>query len=170
MGKLIECVPNYSEGRDLAKVEKIVDCFRGKEGVKLLDYSSDESHNRTVVTVIGEPEQLKAAVANAETERKEMAKIDWNNNAQDIVNQIRAFNPSPVAYTTFENNPFKVYTAEVSHLKGEVGKILKADKELVIGCKDCSVSLKVVQKAGGKAMSIADFLRGNKLNVNEDFC
>lgn len=65
MGKLIECVPNYSEGRDLAKVEKIVDCFRGKEGVKLLDYSSDESHNRTVVTVIGEPEQLKAAVVES---------------------------------------------------------------------------------------------------------
>ena len=65
MGKLIECVPNYSEGRDLAKVEKIVYCFRGKEGVKLLDYSSDESHNRTVVTVIGEPEQLKAAVVES---------------------------------------------------------------------------------------------------------
>ncbi len=65
MGKLIECVPNYSEGRDLAKVEKILDCFRGKEGVKLLDYSSDESHNRTVVTVIGEPEQLKAAVVES---------------------------------------------------------------------------------------------------------
>lgn len=65
MGKLIECVPNYSEGRDLAKVEKIVDSFRGKEGVKLLDYSSDESHNRTVVTVIGEPEALKAAVVES---------------------------------------------------------------------------------------------------------
>ena len=65
MGKLIECVPKYSEGRDLEKVEKIVDCFRGKEGVKLLDYSSDESHNRTVVTVIGEPEQLKAAVVES---------------------------------------------------------------------------------------------------------
>lgn len=62
MSKLIECVPNYSEGRDLAKVEKIVDCFRGKEGVKLLDYSSDENHNRSVVTVIGEPEALKTAV------------------------------------------------------------------------------------------------------------
>ena len=102
--------------------------------------------------------------------RKEMAKIDWNNNAKDIVNQIRAFNPSPVAYTTFENNPFKIYSAEICSQKGEIGKILKADKELVIGCKDCSVSLKIVQKAGGKPMNIADFLRGTKLNANEDFC
>ena len=99
-----------------------------------------------------------------------MAKIDWNNNAKDIVNQIRAFNPSPVAFTIFENNPFKIYEAEESSLKGQVGKILKADKELVIGCKDSSVSLKVVQKAGGKPMNIADFLRGAKLNENGDFC
>lgn len=102
--------------------------------------------------------------------KKDMAKIDWNNSAKDIVNQIRAFNPSPVAFTTFENNPFKIYEAEVSSLKGQVGKILKADKELVIGCKDDSVSLKVVQKAGGKPMNIADFLRGAKLNENGDFC
>lgn len=61
----MECVPNYSEGRDLKKVEQIVDCFRGKEGVKLLDYSSDESHNRSVVTVIGEPDALKAAVVES---------------------------------------------------------------------------------------------------------
>lgn len=65
MDRILECVPNYSEGRDLQKVEKIVDCFRGKEGVKLLDYSSDESHNRSVVTVIGEPEALKAAVVES---------------------------------------------------------------------------------------------------------
>lgn len=60
--KLIECVPNYSEGRDLQKVEQIVDCFRGKKGVKLLDYQTDPNHNRCVVTVIGEPEQLRDAV------------------------------------------------------------------------------------------------------------
>ncbi len=65
MVKLLECVPNYSEGRDLGKVEKIVDCFRGKAGVKLLDYSSDKDHNRTVVTVIGEIEPLKAAVTES---------------------------------------------------------------------------------------------------------
>ena len=58
--KIMECVPNFSEGRDLAKIEKIVDKFRAKAGVKLLDYSNDEDHNRLVVTVVGEPEALKA--------------------------------------------------------------------------------------------------------------
>ena len=37
MNKIIECVPNFSEGRDLKKLEQILDCFRGREGVKLLD-------------------------------------------------------------------------------------------------------------------------------------
>lgn len=65
MAKLVECVPNFSEGRDKAVVEKIVDEVRKVEGVKLLDYSSDEDHNRSVVTMIGAPELVKKAVINA---------------------------------------------------------------------------------------------------------
>ena len=61
----MECVPNFSEGRDLEKIERIVQPFRAKEGVKLLDYSNDEDHNRLVVTVVGRPEDLKQAVLEA---------------------------------------------------------------------------------------------------------
>lgn len=63
--RIMECVPNFSEGRDLAKIEKIVEPFRAKPNVKLLDYSNDEDHNRLVVTVVGEPEALKSAVLEA---------------------------------------------------------------------------------------------------------
>lgn len=63
--KIMECVPNFSEGRDLGKIEKIIEPFRAKQGVKLLDYSNDEDHNRLVVTVVGEPEALKAALLEA---------------------------------------------------------------------------------------------------------
>jgi glutamate formiminotransferase len=65
MSKIIECVPNFSEGRDLDKIEKIVNPFRGKDGVKLLDYKRDEDHNRVVVTVVGEPQAVKNAVLEA---------------------------------------------------------------------------------------------------------
>ena len=65
MKQIVQCVPNFSEGRDLAKIEKIVEPFRGKNGVKLLDYQNDEDHNRAVVTVVGEPEQLTEAVIEA---------------------------------------------------------------------------------------------------------
>ena len=47
-GKLLECVPNYSEGRDMQKVEQIADCFRGKAGVRLLDYQTDKDHSQNV--------------------------------------------------------------------------------------------------------------------------
>lgn len=65
MNKILECVPNFSEGRDLDKVEKIISPFRGKANVKLLDYESDKDHNRSVVTVVGEPEAVKDAVVEA---------------------------------------------------------------------------------------------------------
>ena len=61
----MECVPNFSEGRELEKIDKIVAPFRAKTGVKLLDYSNDEDHNRLVVTVVGEPVALKQAVLEA---------------------------------------------------------------------------------------------------------
>jgi len=65
MDKIIECVPNFSEGRDLEKIERIVHVFRAKENVKLLDYSCDKDHNRMVVTVIGEPEVIKNSIIEA---------------------------------------------------------------------------------------------------------
>jgi glutamate formiminotransferase len=65
MKKIIECVPNFSEGRNSQNIETIVAAFRGKKGVKLLDYQTDADHNRMVVTVVGEPDALKAAVTEA---------------------------------------------------------------------------------------------------------
>lgn len=65
MNQILECVPNFSEGRNLEVIEKICDSFRGKEGVRLLDYTWDNDHNRSVVTVIGEPDALRDAMVEA---------------------------------------------------------------------------------------------------------
>lgn len=50
---MLECVPNFSEGSDAAKVRAIVDAIQSAEGVKLLDWESDADHNRSVVTFAG---------------------------------------------------------------------------------------------------------------------
>lgn len=63
--QIFESVPNFSEGRDLKKIEQIVDDFRAKPGLKLLDYSTDPDMNRCVVTVVGQPEPLKNAMVEA---------------------------------------------------------------------------------------------------------
>lgn len=66
MAKIVECVPNISEGRDRVIIEAVIDEVRGTPGVMLLDYSSDSSHNRTVITFLGEPQRVAdAAVALA---------------------------------------------------------------------------------------------------------
>lgn len=64
MKKIIQAIPNFSEGRDKEKIEKIVDSVRGFKSVKLVDYSSDESHNRSVITLLGEADQVCEALFN----------------------------------------------------------------------------------------------------------
>jgi glutamate formiminotransferase / 5-formyltetrahydrofolate cyclo-ligase len=59
---IIECVPNISEGRRADVVEGIVGALRGVNRVRVLDFSSDSSHNRSVLTLAGEAEPLKEAV------------------------------------------------------------------------------------------------------------
>ena len=66
MAKIVECIPNISEGRNTAVIEAVIDEVRKTAGVTLLDYSSDTSHNRTVITFLGSPEGVEeAAVALA---------------------------------------------------------------------------------------------------------
>jgi glutamate formiminotransferase len=76
MKRLMECVPNFSEGRDEALVEKIIDEARKVDGITILDYSSDKDHNRTVLTMIGSPEKIKEAAIN--TARKAAELIDMS--------------------------------------------------------------------------------------------
>jgi glutamate formiminotransferase/formiminotetrahydrofolate cyclodeaminase len=63
--KIIECVPNFSEGRDLNVIRQITDAIESVQGVQLLDVDPGESTNRTVVTFIGEPEPVKEAAFRA---------------------------------------------------------------------------------------------------------
>ena len=62
MKRLIECVPNFSEGRDRAKVDALVHALSGVPGVYVLDREMDADHNRCVITLAGEPEPVAEAV------------------------------------------------------------------------------------------------------------
>src|SRR4029077_15935223 len=61
MKQLVECVPNFSEGRQMAKVDAIVNAMRAVPGVYLLGRESDADHNRHVGTLVGEPEAVREA-------------------------------------------------------------------------------------------------------------
>lgn len=59
--RIIECVPNFSEGRNKAVIQQITSAIEAVDGVKLLDVDPGEATNRTVVTFVGEPEAVLEA-------------------------------------------------------------------------------------------------------------
>ena len=63
--QLIECVPNFSEGRDMTIIKQITDAIEKVDGVKLLDVDPGKATNRTVVTFVGEPEPVIQAAFQA---------------------------------------------------------------------------------------------------------
>jgi glutamate formiminotransferase/formiminotetrahydrofolate cyclodeaminase len=65
MKQLIECVPNFSEGRDQHVIQQITDAIRTVERVKLLNVDPGNATNRTVVTIVGEPDAVVEAAFRA---------------------------------------------------------------------------------------------------------
>jgi len=72
MKRIIECVPNYSEGRDRGVIDAIVAAIGAVEGVKVLDVDPGEATNRTVVTFVGEPEAVVEAAFKGSEKAKEL--------------------------------------------------------------------------------------------------
>lgn len=113
--RIIECVPNFSEGRNHEVMDAILAPFKNREGVVLLDYSNDEDHNRMVVTLVGEPEPLKAALIEAV--KIAVAKIDLTKH--------QGQHPRMGAVDVIPFIPIKGVTKEEAILlSNEVGKII----------------------------------------------
>ena len=112
----MECVPNFSEGRDLQKIDQIVAPFRARAGVKLLDYSNDEDHNRLVVTVVGEPEPLREAVIEAIGVAVKLIDLNHHQGQHPRMGAVDVVPFIPIKGVTME---------EAIALSREVGKILR---------------------------------------------
>lgn len=65
MRQVIQCVPNFSEGRDQGVVEEIVRAARETSDVRVINYSSDPDHNRMVLTMLGSPDEVRASMLAA---------------------------------------------------------------------------------------------------------
>lgn len=65
MNKLILTAPNFSEGRNQETIDKILDCFRGRENLRIIRWQADPDHNRFGPNVIGEPEAIRDAMIEA---------------------------------------------------------------------------------------------------------
>lgn len=102
MAKLVECVPNFSEGRDKDIIETIVDEVKKIESVKLLDYSSDEDHNRSVVTMIGDPKDVKKAVLALAKKAIELVDMTKHHGAHPRMGAVDVIPFTPVSEVTMD--------------------------------------------------------------------
>jgi len=101
--KLVECVPNFSEGRDLTKISAITKEIESTPKVKLLDVDPGDSTNRTVVTFIGTPDAVKEAAFKAIKKAAEVIDMSKHSGAHSRIGATDVCPFVPVAGVTMED-------------------------------------------------------------------
>jgi len=100
--RLIECVPNFSEGRDMDKIKQITDQIESVEGVQLLDVDPGRDTNRTVVTFVGEPAAVCEAAFRAVSKAAEVIDMSFHSGAHPRIGATDVCPLVPVAGITME--------------------------------------------------------------------
>lgn len=98
---------------------------------------------------------------------KEMGKIDWNNEGEDIINLIRGLKPWPSAYIIYKGEKVKIHKAKKIKklLEGENGKVVKVqDDGIYVNCSDSCIVIEELQFPGKKNLKVSEFLRGNQFD------
>jgi glutamate formiminotransferase/formiminotetrahydrofolate cyclodeaminase len=103
MKRLVECVPNFSEGRDTAKVDAIVAAMREVPGVFLLDRESDADHNRSVITLAGEPEAVAEAALRGVGKAAELIDLTKHSGAHPRMGATDVVPFTPIEGVTIED-------------------------------------------------------------------
>jgi glutamate formiminotransferase/formiminotetrahydrofolate cyclodeaminase len=100
MKRIIECVPNFSEGRDLNVINRIVDAIKTVEGVNVLDVDPGEATNRTVVTFVGDPEAVVDAAFRSVKQASELIDMRHHSGAHPRIGATDVLPLIPVAGIT----------------------------------------------------------------------
>lgn len=100
--QIVECVPNFSEGRNLNVIKQITDTIEAVEGIKLLDVDPGEATNRTVVTFVGEPEAVVEAAFNAVAKAGELIDMRKHHGAHPRIGATDVLPIVPVSGITIE--------------------------------------------------------------------
>ncbi len=117
MKQIIECVPNFSEGRDMAIIKQITDQIESVEGVKLLDVDPGVATNRTVVTFVGEPVSVVEASFRAVKKANELIDMSKHQGEHPRMGATDVCPLVPVANITMEETV--VYARELARRLGE---------------------------------------------------
>ena len=114
-------------------------------------------------------QQPAEGVTYAHKIQKQEAVIDWTQEASQIERQVRAFNPQPAANTLLRGQLLRVWRARaLERPAGAAGRVIDtADNGIVVGCGRGALVIEVLQRAGAKRLSAAEFLRGISLTAGE---
>lgn len=101
--------------------------------------------------------------------KREMEVLNWQDNAVQLHNKIRAFNPEPGTYTRLSNGKMlKVWRSKVVEGSGEAGTVVNADKKgLIVACGEGALQILELQPEGKKKMDAKVFLNGGGLKVGD---
>ncbi|TXI20478.1 MAG: methionyl-tRNA formyltransferase [Nitrosomonas sp.] len=115
--------------------------------------------------------QDEAQATYANKIAKNEAEIDWRQSAEQINRMVRAYNPTPGAYSHCQGMLLKIWQAQAIMGNANVpGEIVAINREnITVACGSGMLQIEVIQKSGGKKLGIADFLPGNPLKVGECF-
>ena len=190
MKKLIECVPNFSEGVDMAVIEKITQEIESVEGVKLLDVDPGRATNRTVVTFVGTPDEVIEAAFLAVKKASELIDMRKHKGAHPRMGATDVCPLVPVANISMEEVVsyahrlaqrigeelgISVYCYENAALKPERRNLANcrsgeyegmADKVATAEWKPDFGTDKLNEKAGVTAVGARDFLVAYNINLN----
>jgi glutamate formiminotransferase len=120
---IVECVPNFSEGRNPEIMEAIVNAVKNTKGVKLLDWSHDVNHNRMVVTFIGSPESIMEGAFNSSRKAVELINLNQHTGEHPRIGAVDVIPFVPVSGITLE---------ECAQLAHQCGKRINQDLKLPV--------------------------------------
>ncbi|MBY0576574.1 MAG: methionyl-tRNA formyltransferase [Gallionellaceae bacterium] len=102
---------------------------------------------------------------------KSEAQIDWRQDAQQIERAVRAYNPFPVCHTHFNGATIKIWQASLcADIQGEPGRVMAVDKQgIIVACGKDALRLEVLQRSGGKAQPVAQFLQSIPAKAGDMF-
>tara|TARA_B100001250_G_scaffold405225_1_gene422375 strand:- start:850 stop:1773 length:924 start_codon:yes stop_codon:yes gene_type:complete len=106
-------------------------------------------------------EQDHTKATYAKKIQKNEGKIDWNENADQIIGKINGLYPYPGAFFLFKGERYKILKAEISNTKGDKGKLISDNFE--IGCKEGSIKVLTIQRQGRRIQQIKEFLLGSQI-------
>jgi methionyl-tRNA formyltransferase len=94
---------------------------------------------------------------------KRDAHLDWSRPAAELERAVRALRPAPGAFGFLEGEPVKIWRARVVGATGNPGTIIEAGNDVVLACGEGALAVSELQRAGGRRLSAAEFLRGHPL-------